>query len=195
MKKVLILNGSPKPEGRTASMLQKLYSGIQYLTDCQYYNVYELNITSCKGCMQCQTLGKCVLPEDDAHRLGIQMASADIIVLGTPVYLRNMSSGLKKLLERNIPIIMDSMAGKIPKPKMQGKKLIYMVSGNTPEPWNWILPETRGALNSVKNAFHYSGAETMASIASCGSQKSELSKKTKRQIEKLSKNILDLTRA
>ncbi len=107
MKKLLILNGSPHVEGTVAALLKGAAEGAEESGwMAEWYNVYRLSIKPCTGCMRCRTDGKCVLPEDDAHRFARRLGKADALIVGTPVYWGNMSSGLKQLFERVVPVLM-----------------------------------------------------------------------------------------
>ena len=57
------------------------------------------NIAFCRGCLACQTLGRCVI-DDDAVAITEKMQHADVIVFATPIYYYEMSGQLKTLLDR-----------------------------------------------------------------------------------------------
>lgn len=57
------------------------------------------NIAFCRGCLACQTLGRCVI-DDDAVAITEKMQHADGIVFATPIYYYEMSGQLKTLLDR-----------------------------------------------------------------------------------------------
>lgn len=57
------------------------------------------NIAFCRGCLACQTLGRCVIG-DDAVAITDKMQHADVIVFATPIYYYEMSGQLKTLLDR-----------------------------------------------------------------------------------------------
>ena len=57
------------------------------------------NIAFCRGCLACQTLGRCVI-DDDTVAITEKMQHADVIVFATPIYYYEMSGQLKTLLDR-----------------------------------------------------------------------------------------------
>lgn len=57
------------------------------------------NIAFCRGCLACQTLGRCVI-DDNAVAITEKMQHADVIVFATPIYYYEMSGQLKTLLDR-----------------------------------------------------------------------------------------------
>lgn len=67
---------------------------------------YRMNIEPCRGCFACwtRTPGKCAIEDDMAGVLeGIQ--AADAVVFATPVYHFTFSEGMKRLLERTMPLL------------------------------------------------------------------------------------------
>ena len=72
MKKVLVLNGSPKKENSTTMLvtnnfLKGLESTGEYKSEI--INVSSLNVKPCKGCLSCwgRTNGNCVIKGDDVQ--------------------------------------------------------------------------------------------------------------------------------
>ena len=49
------------------------------------------SIAFCRGCLACQTLGRCVI-DDDAVAITEKMQHADVIVFATPIYYYEMSA-------------------------------------------------------------------------------------------------------
>jgi multimeric flavodoxin WrbA len=155
--KTLILNGSPKKSGTIASLLKYVADGINKQPDIELVNVYDLSMKPCIGCMKCRINEKCCLPEDDAHIIGQKINEADNLIVGTPTYWGNMSAQLKMLFERNVPVFMGESKKGIPIPRQKGKKAIIVTACTTPYPFNFILPESRGAVQSVKEVLKYGG--------------------------------------
>lgn len=181
--KTLVLNGSPKKTGTIATLLSYVTSGINNHENIEWINVYDLSVKPCIGCMKCRKDEKCCLPEDDAHRIGKKINEAANLIIGTPTYWGNMSAQLKMLLERNVPIFMGESKNGIPTPKQKGKKAIIVTACTTPYPFNFILPENRGAIRSVKEVLNYGGYKIKGVITKPGtknntSMNSRLIKKT-----------------
>lgn len=53
----------------------------------------------CRGCMACQEMKKCAIP-DDAVEIAEKMRRADVIAFATPIYYYEMSGQMKTLLDR-----------------------------------------------------------------------------------------------
>ena len=168
--KTLVINGSPKKNGTISILLKNIVSGIPQQENIEWVNVYDLNIKPCVGCMKCRQDGKCCLPKDDGHTIGEKIKNADNLIIGTPTYWGDMSSQLKVLLERNVPVFIGKNKRGLPIPMQKGKKAIIATSCTTPYPFNFILPESRGAINSVKKVLKYGGYKITGTITKPGSK-------------------------
>ncbi|MHA1576738.1 MAG: flavodoxin family protein [Candidatus Thorarchaeota archaeon] len=105
---VLVFNGSPRGErGATAGVLKLFIEGIESAgANVELVYVNKLNISPCRGCFNCwtKTPGKCI-QSDDMEGILDKLASADIIVFGTPLYVDGMTGPMKVLLDRSIPLM------------------------------------------------------------------------------------------
>ena len=61
------------------------------------------NVNFCRGCLACQTTGKCIL-KDDAVAIEEMALKADVLVFATPIYYYEMCGQLKTLLDRLNPL-------------------------------------------------------------------------------------------
>ncbi len=175
--KTLVLNGSPKKNGTVSKLLKQIIEN-NSSNETEWINVYDLNMKPCIGCMKCRTDKKCCLSEDDAHLIGQKINDADHLIIGTPTYWGNMSSQLKVLFERNVPVFMGEIKRGLPVPMQKGKKAIIATSCSTPYPFNYILPESRGAINSVKNILKYGGYKIKGTVTKPGSKNNSALKPT-----------------
>ncbi len=105
---VLALNSSPhRDKGGTGAILNPFLEGMKDAgADVELIYVNQLTIKPCKGCYTCWTKspGMCVQKDDMAQILP-KLASADIVVFATPVYVDGMTSTMKALMDRSIPLI------------------------------------------------------------------------------------------
>jgi multimeric flavodoxin WrbA len=72
--KVYAINGSPRKNKNTATLLQKALDGVKEAAkdkeiETEIINLYDFNYTGCKSCFACKRLegksyGKCVLKDD-----------------------------------------------------------------------------------------------------------------------------------
>ena len=97
---VLMINGSPKPNGNTAIALREMeqifvQEGIQVET----VHVGNKNIRGCIGCNKCMEAGKCVF-DDLVNETAPKFEACDGLVVGTPVYYASANATLVALLTR-----------------------------------------------------------------------------------------------
>lgn len=98
--RVVVLNGSPRPTGLVSQMLDRIAENLPPGCETQRVFVHGLTVKPCTGCMRCRSLGRCVLPEDDGHRVAALLRDADALVIGSPCYWGSMSGELKVLFDR-----------------------------------------------------------------------------------------------
>lgn len=170
--KILVLNGSPRKEGLVSKLLQMTISSIKNQHNVQWIDVSKLNMKFCTGCMACRKTDKCVLPFDDAHRIGDRIKEADAIIIGTPTYWGNMSAPLKVLFDRNVPVFMGESSLGIPLPRQKGKTALIVTACTTPWPFNFIFAQSRGATCALKEILHYGGYKILGKIVKPNSKKS-----------------------
>lgn len=167
---ILVLNGSPKKQG-TISLLLKAVTDKMYTThSIEWVNVYDLKMRPCIGCMKCRVDNVCSLPKDDAHIVGEKINNADGLVIGTPTHWGNMSSQLKLLFDRNVPVFMGEKPSGIPTPRQKGKSAVIVTACTTPWPFNFLAAESRGAIRAVKEVLHYGGYKVLGKIVKSGTK-------------------------
>ena len=106
--KILALNSSPrKDRGGTALLLNTFLEGAKEAkAEIDLIYVDDLKVNSCLGCFTCwvKTPGQCV-HKDDMAELLTKLQTADVLILATPVFVDGMTSTLKAVLDRSIPLV------------------------------------------------------------------------------------------
>jgi len=171
--KIVILNGSPRKTGTVATLLKAVAAPLSTPHETEWIDVCRLDMKFCTACMACRDKGTCVLPEDDAHRAGKKIQEADALVIGTPTHWGNMCAPLKLLFDRNVPVFMGESPKGMPEPRQKGKRAVIVTACTTPWPFNFILPESRGAIRAVKEVLHYGGYKLVGTISKPGTKKSK----------------------
>jgi multimeric flavodoxin WrbA len=102
MEKVLILMGSPRPNGNVAKMsewVSKAAEIQQFESEIVYLN--SLDIKPCQACMGCKIDGNsgCVI-KDDMEEMYNKIEKSDIIVFATPVYFFSLPTQIKTVIDR-----------------------------------------------------------------------------------------------
>ncbi len=167
---LVMLNGSPHRNGTVAQLLTHVRDGLNERCDVEWVDLYDLQMKPCIGCMRCRPDGECVLPEDDAHALGRRIRDADGLVVGTPTYWSNMSSPLKTLFDRNVPVFMGENDKGMPVPRQKGKPAAIVTACSAPWPFSVILGHSRGAVRSVRAVLGAGGYRTLGAIVKPGSR-------------------------
>jgi multimeric flavodoxin WrbA len=100
MRNVLILKGSPRERGNSATLAEKAAEGA-CAAGAQVESIYlhGLEIRPCDACDLCLEQGECVI-EDDMRPLYPKLAAADAILLASPIYWFTFSAQLKLCMDR-----------------------------------------------------------------------------------------------
>lgn len=113
--KVLLVNGSPRQQGNTATALaevarQLTLEGI----DCETMWIGNKPIRGCIACGQCavQGLGRCVFDDDVCNRISEKFSEADALIVGSPVYYGQPNGALLSVIQRAFYSNGASIAGK-----------------------------------------------------------------------------------
>ena len=106
MKKIIIIDGGPRKNFNTASMLQKFAEGAKSVCEeieVKTVRLYGLDYKGCMSCMACKIKGKAsnVCKFKDALTPVLEdIAQADGLVLGSPIYFGDVTGQMRALLER-----------------------------------------------------------------------------------------------
>ncbi len=110
--KVLAFNASPrKSRGTTDVLVEAFIEGAKEAgAEIEKYHIVDLDINGCLSCFSCwwKTPGKCV-HRDDMDWILPKIPEADILLLGTPIYGRNVTHYLQRLLERTFSFSLPEM--------------------------------------------------------------------------------------
>lgn len=108
MKKIYAISGSPRKGWNTDMLLQAFCEGAKELegVKTELVRLYDLKFRGCISCFGCQLdndehFAHCQV-RDDIHQLLRDVPLADGLVLGSPIYQHNFTSGLHAFFERLI---------------------------------------------------------------------------------------------
>jgi len=106
MKKIIAVNGSPRSGWNTDILVREAAAGAASCgAEVEIIDLYKLDkFTGCISCFGCKTeehLGYCVC-RDGLYEVLEKIRQADGLILGSPVYLGDISAGLRALYERLI---------------------------------------------------------------------------------------------
>ena len=100
MTKVLLINGSPKPQGCTYTALSemvKIFDSEEIETEI--IHIGNKDIRGCIACGRCRQDGKCVF-DDIVNVVAEKFKNSDGLVIGSPVYYASPNGTLISFLDR-----------------------------------------------------------------------------------------------
>jgi len=103
---VLVLNGSPHPNGNTAALIEAFRKGAEENGNkVTVFDVCKKRITGCRGCEYCHTKGsgQCI-QKDDMQELCELLAGAEMLVIASPIYFFGLSAQLQAAIQRTYAI-------------------------------------------------------------------------------------------
>lgn len=99
-KKILVISTSLRNNSNSEFLADSFIEGAKSAgNEVEKITLKHKIIAFCKGCMACQSLGKCVI-KDDAIDIAEKMKEAEVIVWATPIYYYEMSGQMKTLIDR-----------------------------------------------------------------------------------------------
>ncbi len=97
---VLVLQGSPRPDGSCAVLAKWAAEAAQSVgRQVEVVFVHDLDVRPCIGCYQCYNTGDCTF-DDDMTRLAPAIRAASLLVVCSPVYTNTVPAGLKAVIDR-----------------------------------------------------------------------------------------------
>ncbi len=103
--KVIAINGSPRKDWNTATLLHHALQGSAgHGALTELVHLYELDFRGCRSCFACKTLGspsygRCAQQDDLAPVLR-RIEEAGALILGSPIYFGQVTGGMRSFLER-----------------------------------------------------------------------------------------------
>jgi len=105
-KKIIIIDGGPRKTFNTASMLQKIAEGAASVSEeieVKTVRLYGMDYKGCMSCLACKLKGKAVNVckfRDALTPVLEEVAQADALVMGSPIYFSEVTAQLRAFLER-----------------------------------------------------------------------------------------------
>ena len=101
MKKILILNGSPRKNGQTASLIKAFAEGAKTSgNEIRELYLQGMKIGGCLACEACQRNGGVCVQKDDMQTVNEAFAWADVVVFASPQYWGTVTGQLKIVIDR-----------------------------------------------------------------------------------------------
>lgn len=103
--KVIAINGSPRKNANTATLLKKALEGASSQgAETELINLYDFNYKGCISCFACKRIGgksygKCAI-NDDLTPIFKKIEEADALILGSPIYFGDTTGAIRSFMER-----------------------------------------------------------------------------------------------
>lgn len=105
--KVIAINGSPRKKWNTATLLEKALEGAASEgAETEIIHLYDLDFKGCTSCFACKlksgkSYGKCAM-KDELTPVLERLEDADAVILGSPIYLGNLTGEMRSFMERYV---------------------------------------------------------------------------------------------
>lgn len=167
--KVIGILGSAREDGSTKRLMQEMMNEAAAKgADTKIYNLAKMNIGFCLGCEQCRNIGskrllnqwaaRCV-QKDDMSLLYDEMRSADAIVIGTPIYMGEMTGQLKTFIDRCFAL-KDANRNSLILP---GKKMAIVITQGASLPEHYS--KTRDRIEYIFKGYGYEFAGSVTAVS------------------------------
>ena len=125
--KILVLNGSPHPDGATSDMVNAFAQGARDKGhEVLIIHVAHKNIRGCMDCGYCRSRerGVCV-QKDDMQDIYPEILSSDMVVFASPIYYFTLSAQLQAAIQRTYSIDIPKGVKKVALILSSGGKYVY----------------------------------------------------------------------
>jgi multimeric flavodoxin WrbA len=98
--KIVAINGSPRTNGNTSLVIKDLLRRAEEASaTVSYFDLGRAHINDCKACMQCKRSEGCS-QRDDMDNIRPLIEEADVLLLGSPVYMGDQTGLMKCFMDR-----------------------------------------------------------------------------------------------
>ena len=119
MTEIVVFNGSPRKDGNTTTILDLIARGARERgAEVKYYTLFKMKFMACQGCFACRLQDDCVI-NDEVREALARVKTAGAVVIGSPIYMMQMTGPVKNLHDRFFPL-MDQEG----RPRFGTKKLV-----------------------------------------------------------------------
>ncbi len=171
-KKILLVMGSPRKDGNSATLAKQVAAGAEAAgAEVEAFYLHTMNIQPCTACDACRE-GRnkdCVI-DDDMQTLYPKLRQADALVIAGPVYWFTVSAQTKLFMDRWY-----ALGGPGEEyAAFAGKRIGIVLTYADADPF---VSGAVNALRTFQDAFNYVGAEIVAMIYGSASGAGEIASK------------------
>ena len=160
--KVIGIVGSPRKNGNTNAVVQKVLEGAAEAgAETRNFILNEMNYKGCQACNYCKAHDKCKL-EDDLTEFLEELAAADAVVFGSPIYFAQFTGQMRLFLDRCYSLVNPDHTSRLP----AGKKAVIVGAQGVPDPafYKGVYEEFGGEIS------HFLGMDVKDILVAAGYQ-------------------------
>jgi len=102
---VIGFSGSPRKDANTDRLVSHVLAGAQTAgAETKMFRIADLNIKGCLSCYYCKSHEACSI-KDDMQGIHAEILAADAVVIGSPVYMGQMTGQTKIFVDRLLPLL------------------------------------------------------------------------------------------
>jgi multimeric flavodoxin WrbA len=161
-RKVLILKGSPRPNGNSSFLADQVLAGAMNAgAAVESFALHDMDIRPCEACNECLAANGVCVQSDDMQILYPKIAQADALVVASPVYWYSISAQLKLVIDRWYAF--EAQRDEVWPGKQAGIIMSYNAGGHD-------------AIQLLETIFRYLGMNTVGVIHGIGQQLGSVTK-------------------
>jgi multimeric flavodoxin WrbA len=170
-KKILLVMGSPRKEGNSATLAKQVAAGAEAGgAEVESFTLHGMNIQPCTACNACrEEKSKGCVIDDDMEVLYSKLRQADALVISSPIYWFTVSAQTKLFMDRWY-----ALGGPGEEyAAFAGKRIGIVLT------YADVDPFTSGAVNALRtfqDAFNYVGAEIVGMVYGSASEAGEIAR-------------------
>jgi multimeric flavodoxin WrbA len=171
-KKVVILLGSPRREGNSAALADRIAAGASEAgAKVQTFYLHGMKIAPCSACEACHKPGAkgCVI-RDDMQRVYPELRAADAVVYASPIYWFTVSAQIKAAMDRCYAL------GGSEGYALAGKKIGLAFTFGGEDAFD---SGCTNAIRTFQDAFRFVGAEIVGMVYASAGEAGDVLKNTK----------------
>ena len=84
-KNIVVISSSLRINSNSEILAKEFVKGAEKNNNVELINLKDYEINFCKGCLACQSTGKCII-DDGVKDIIEKVENADVVVFSTPIY-------------------------------------------------------------------------------------------------------------
>lgn len=124
---------SPRKKGNTAFIVNKMLEGAKEQgAETSSFSFSDLTLKPCQGCLSCHKTDRGCVVDDDMQKIYAAIEEADVVILGSPIYMGQMSAQAKIITDRLFAQISPRFSPHF-KEKATKKKMVLTFNQGNPD--------------------------------------------------------------